>query len=115
MVEKTADENDLVNNIISEIIPWAVLFVISLLGLLSYCCCCCFSKCACCCNKKTPMTKVDLLWPLIGAIAFCVYILFSGSFGAAAGSTFLEDFYMMKCAMLSFLADFNTGNFENEG
>lgn len=57
---------------------------------------------------------INNYYKIVGACAFCFYILFSSSFGAGNSSSFLEDFYMLKCSMLTFLADFNVGNTTNK-
>jgi len=78
-----------VNALIPKVAPWIVLFVLSIFSIISYCYCCCCTKCACCCNKKTPYTKVDLMWPLIGSIAFCLYVLISSSIGLGKSGNFM--------------------------
>lgn len=114
MIEDSITEGELINKLIPSVVPWIILFVISLFSIFSYCYCCCCSRCACCCNKKTGLSKVDLLWPLIGSLAFCFYVLVSSSVGLGKAGNFMQDYYMLKCSMFGFMADFITGNDDNK-
>lgn len=64
MIESSIDETELIMELVPKVVPWIILFVLSIFGMISYCYCCCCSRCACCCNKKKGLSKIDLLWPL---------------------------------------------------